>query len=153
MARTYGVITFSSSVKRKGRPAMTVISYNLDRVKVDSNAPHLPELNFLHIMVNNSPGFLLDMKEKGDALLDKLLLVKVVYCSETVNRTKATITSGTKLKFPFVRVSMEDGDSSIAYAQVRGIFKAIYTTQAKSDLVFLVRYVITVTYVTIRHIR
>ena len=48
---------------------------------------------------------------------------------------------------------MEDGDSSIAYAQVRGIFKAIYTTQTESDLVFLVRYVITVTYVTIRHIR
>jgi hypothetical protein len=135
---THGSITFTSKVIRRGRPFVAVIQYNMDQVKVKVEL--LPETECIDAIINNSPDFLADMERKGDLVLEKLLLVKVAYFSETVNRTQTTIAPGRNGKFPFLRVKMDDGDSPTAYAQLRGIFKTVYSQKDdRSDLVFLVR--------------
>jgi hypothetical protein len=116
-----------------------VIEYILDQVKLQEKP--LPEINYLDAIINNSHGFISDMTQK-DLLLEKLLAVKVVYFSETVGRTQTTISPGRSWKFPCLRVKMEDGDSPAAYAQLRGIFKTVYSqSEVMHDLVFLVRCV------------
>jgi hypothetical protein len=137
---TYGSITFTTRVLKRGRPAKTVIQYGLDQVKLQEK-PLLQEINCIHAIINNSLGFLSEIQKKGDLLLEKLLLVKVVRFSETVNRTQTTIAPGRGGKFPFLRVEMEDGNSSVAYAQARGIFKTVYSQTDDNDLVFLIRCV------------
>jgi len=137
--RTYGSITFTTKVLRRGRPAVTVIQYILGQVKLQEKPPQ--EITYLDTIINNSLGFLSDIQRKGDLLLEKLLLVKVAYFSETVGRTQTSIAPGRGDKFTdYLRVKMEDGNSPVAYAQVRGIFKTVYSQKDdRSDLVFLVR--------------
>jgi len=138
---TYGSITFTTTVLRRGRPARTVIQYVLGQVKLQEKPLQEIPINYLDTIINNSAGFLSDIQMKGDLLLEKLLLVKVAYFSETVGRTQTTIAPGRGGKFPFVRVKMEDGNSSVAYAQVRGIFKTVYSLMDDNNLVFLIRCV------------
>jgi hypothetical protein len=137
---TYGSITFTTKVVRRGRPFVAVIKYIMDQVKLKVLPELLPETECIDAIINNSPDFLADMERKGGLVLEKLLLVKVAYFSETVNRTQTTIAPGRGGKFPFLRVKMDDGDSPTAFAQLRGIFKTVYSqTDDRSDLVFLVR--------------
>ena len=123
--KTYGSIAFTPKIVRRGRPLAAVLLYTLDR---ERNREQLePELSCLDAIINNSPGFLSDMENKGGLVLDKLLFVKVAYLSETVNRTPTTLATGRNDKFSWLRVKMEGGDRSVEYAQVRGIFKTVYS--------------------------
>jgi len=97
-------------------------------------------MKHLGTILNKSPGLDGDMADS--ASLRSLRLVKVAYFSETMNRVKGTVQPGRNGFFPFLRVQYIDatGAEMSAYAQLRCMFKAVYS-EGSSPLVFLVRWV------------